>query len=159
VSGRRTAAGLAAVGAVPVALALLWLRGMRHKDSGVVRLQRRLNRDRMNPRVVATAGTPGSRTALVRHTGRSSGRSYETPVDTVAVEDGYLVAMVYGRGTDWVRNVLAGGPAAVVVDGVTREVTGAEVVAVDDVGDALTAGQRRVLRLFAVEEALHLRTR
>ncbi|MEP9392160.1 nitroreductase family deazaflavin-dependent oxidoreductase [Gordonia sp. VNQ95] len=45
--------------------------------------------------------------AVVVHTGRRSGRRYETPV--LAWVDGETISIVlaYGRDTDWVRNVLA----------------------------------------------------
>lgn len=152
--GRALAAVVAALGG----FALLWLVGMRDKASAVVRVQRRLNRDHMNARVRGTAGTTGSTTALVRHTGRRSGRTYATPVDAIPTSDGFVVAMVYGRGTDWVRNVVAGGPATVRHDGNEHAVLGAEVVDVDQVAGAFTAAQRRVGRLFGIREALVVRT-
>ncbi|MGJ7441067.1 nitroreductase family deazaflavin-dependent oxidoreductase [Aquipuribacter sp. MA13-6] len=149
---------LAAVVAAVVGLVLLWLVGMRDKDSTVVRVQRRINRDHMNVRVRGTAGTPGSTTALVRHTGRRSGRTYETPVDAVRTSDGFVVAMVYGPDTDWVRNVVAGGPATVVHDGTEHRVLTAAVADVDEVADAFTPSQRRVGRVFGIRQALVVRT-
>ena len=148
----------AVVAGVVLVLAVGWVRGMRDKRSAVARAQRRFNRDHMNPRQRGTAGTAGATTALVRHTGRRSGRTYETPVDAVPTSDGFVVSMVYGRDTDWVRNLLAGGPAAVVHDGTEHTVAAADVVTVDDVPDAFTAGQRRIMRVFGVREALAIRT-
>ena len=139
-------------------LALLWLRGMRDKSSAVVRAQRRFNRDHMNPRQRGSAGTVGATTALLRHTGRRSGRTYETPVGVVPTPDGFVVSMVYGRDTDWVRNLEAGGPAAVIDDGTEHPVVAADVVSVDEVADAFTPGQRRTMRVFGVREALKVRT-
>ena len=107
----------AVVAGVLLVLALLWVGGMRDKGSTVVRAQRRFNRDHMNPRQRGLAGTAGVTTALVRHTGRRSGRTYETPVDVVPTAGGFVVSMVYGPDTDWVRNIRAGGSAAVVHDG------------------------------------------
>ena len=34
---------------------------------------------------------------------------YQTPVNVFATEDGYILALPYGRDTDWVKNVLAAG--------------------------------------------------
>lgn len=149
---------LAVVVAGLLGLALVWLLGMRDKDSAVVRAQRRLNRDHVNPRQRATAGTAGSTTALVRHTGRRSGRTYETPVDAIRTPDGFVVAMVYGPDTDWVRNLVAGGPAAVIHDGAEHPVESATVVDVDEVADAFTSAQRRVGRVFGIRQALVVRT-
>ena len=47
---------------------------------------------------------------VVRHVGRRSGRRYSTPVTVFRTGDsGYAIALVYGRKSDWVRNVLAAG--------------------------------------------------
>lgn len=154
----RVTRAVAVVAGVLLVLALGWVRGMRDKRSAVVRAQRRFNRDHMNKSQRGTAGTAGATTALVRHTGRRSGRSFETPVDAVPTREGFVVGMVYGPDTDWVRNILAGGPAAVVHDGVEHAVATAEVVSVDDVADAFTTGQRRMMRVFGVRQALTIRT-
>lgn len=52
-------------------------------------------------------------TAVVEHRGRRSGRRYRTPVLVFGVGDGLRIALTYGAGTDWVRNVLAAGTAVV----------------------------------------------
>jgi len=46
--------------------------------------------------------------AIVHHTGRRSGRAYETPVNVFVRGDRHLFAMTYGEG-EWVKNVLAAG--------------------------------------------------
>src|SRR5439155_5642221 len=47
--------------------------------------------------------------AVVEHRGRRSGRPYRTPVNAFRRGDGYLFALTYGPGSDWVRKVLASG--------------------------------------------------
>ncbi len=44
---------------------------------------------------------------VVIHTGRKSGRTYRTPVNIFTRDGGYVVALTYGRESEWVRNVLA----------------------------------------------------
>src|SRR5664280_730948 len=66
------------------------------------------------PLAMRSAGTEKSDTSIVRHVGRRSGRTYETPVVAVEHDDSFLIALPYGERTDWVRNVLAGGKADVV---------------------------------------------
>lgn len=61
----------------------------------------------------------GVRPVLI-HVGRSSGRTFETPLDAHPIENGYLFIMNYGRDSDWVKNILAAGSATLRVDG--REV-------------------------------------
>jgi deazaflavin-dependent oxidoreductase (nitroreductase family) len=46
---------------------------------------------------------------VVVHHGRRSGRAYRTPVNVFAAPGGYVVALTYGAGSGWVRNVLAEG--------------------------------------------------
>jgi deazaflavin-dependent oxidoreductase (nitroreductase family) len=46
---------------------------------------------------------------ILIHVGRKSGRVYRTPVNVFRVPDGFLVALTYGRDSEWVRNVLAAG--------------------------------------------------
>ena len=50
--------------------------------------------------------------AVINHRGRTSGRSYATPVQ--AYRKGNVLAILLGHGqTDWVKNVLAAGEADV----------------------------------------------
>jgi deazaflavin-dependent oxidoreductase (nitroreductase family) len=70
----------------------------------------RFNRRVTNPlmmRGVAGLRPPGY--AVVVHRGRTSGREYHTPVSVFRRPGGYVAALTYGPGTDWVRNVLAAG--------------------------------------------------
>jgi deazaflavin-dependent oxidoreductase (nitroreductase family) len=51
---------------------------------------------------------------VVIHKGRKSGRTYRTPVNLFRTGQGYLFALTYGSGADWVKNVLAAGSFEVV---------------------------------------------
>src|SRR6266853_6847623 len=46
---------------------------------------------------------------IVTHKGRKSGRIYRTPVNIFRAPNGFLIALTYGRDSEWVRNVLAAG--------------------------------------------------
>src|SRR5216683_4697167 len=46
---------------------------------------------------------------IVTHKGRKSGRIYRTPVNVFRAPDGFLIALTYGRESEWVKNVLADG--------------------------------------------------
>ncbi|TCN50376.1 deazaflavin-dependent oxidoreductase (nitroreductase family) [Rhodococcus sp. SMB37] len=56
-------------------------------------------------------------TGVVEHRGRRSGRQYRTPVLLFTDGARFRVALTYGTGTDWVRNVRAAGGAAVLTRG------------------------------------------
>jgi deazaflavin-dependent oxidoreductase (nitroreductase family) len=51
--------------------------------------------------------------AIVRHVGRWSGREYRTPIMVFRSPDGLVIALTYGPGTDWVRNVFVAGEATI----------------------------------------------
>ncbi|NKQ59126.1 nitroreductase family deazaflavin-dependent oxidoreductase [Amycolatopsis sp. K13G38] len=47
---------------------------------------------------------------LVRHRGRKSGKPYETPIAIIgSTADAVYIGLPWGRRTDWVRNLQAGG--------------------------------------------------
>ena len=46
---------------------------------------------------------------VVIHRGRKSGRTFRTPLFAFRRRGGYVIALTYGSGADWVRNVLAAG--------------------------------------------------
>jgi hypothetical protein len=78
------------IGAVAVFMGLL-VAGLRWQLGPVVDAVRRLNRSVTNPRVMRTAGTAGAQTSIIRHIGRTSGRTFETPVDTIETTSGLLI--------------------------------------------------------------------
>ena len=152
------AAGLV-VGAV-VGIAVVFLSalvaGMRWKLPPVLDAVRRMNRSVTNPRVMRTAGSAGTQTSVNRHTGRTSGRTYQTPVDIVTTHDGFLIALPYSTRADWVRNVLAAGSATIVSQGESVDVDEPIIAATSEVADQIPARTLRTLRLFGVTECLHL---
>jgi deazaflavin-dependent oxidoreductase (nitroreductase family) len=153
----RTAVAVAAalLGVGVVSLALL-VAGMRWKLPAVLDIVRRLNRSLTNPRVMRTAGTDATQTSVIQHVGRTSGRAYETPVDTIPGTTGFLIALPYGTRADWVRNVLASGSATVVTRGDRVDVDRPSIVATADVEGQIPAKTLRTLRLFGVNQCLHL---
>lgn len=68
----------------------------------------RFNKKATNRAARVVAGwAPGM--GIIHHVGRKSGRRYQTPVNVFRKEGGYLFALTYGDGTDWLANVLAAG--------------------------------------------------
>lgn len=68
----------------------------------------RFNRRFLNRLTLRVAGhLPGF--AIVTHVGRKSGRAYRTPVNAFRTDGEYIIALTYGRGSDWVKNVMAAG--------------------------------------------------
>jgi deazaflavin-dependent oxidoreductase (nitroreductase family) len=71
------------------------------------------------------------------HVGRSSGKTYHTPLDAHRVPDGDLFIPMYGPRTDWVRNVLAAGTARLAIGGKETELNSAQMMRNADVWQLL----------------------
>jgi deazaflavin-dependent oxidoreductase (nitroreductase family) len=65
---------------------------------------------------------------IVIHRGRRSGREYRTPVNIFRHGDGYVIALTYGKDSQWVRNVLAAGELDVEIRGRRIHLTAPELV-------------------------------
>ena len=140
-----------------VAIALVFLLGMRTKSRLVLSPLIRLQRAIINPRQMRSAGAPGAYASVIRHRGRTSGRLYETPVGVAAADDGFLIALVYGARTSWLQNVLASGSATIVHEGRTYAVDQPEIIPMQAVEAQFAAGDQRGFRLLAVDQALRIR--
>jgi deazaflavin-dependent oxidoreductase (nitroreductase family) len=92
---------------------------------------------------------------IVVHAGRRSGTEYRTPVNVFRRDGGVVVALTYGSGAQWVRNVRAAGGADVVVRGRTRRVVDPRVVT-DPERMAVPRPVRPLLRVLGVDEFLVL---
>jgi deazaflavin-dependent oxidoreductase (nitroreductase family) len=119
------------------------------------RALRRLTRV-TRPLALRSAGAPGSNTSIVRHIGRRSGRTYDTPVVVAASGDSFLIALPYADRTDWMKNILAQGSATVITDGNTYEVERPEVIPITEATTSFRPKEQRMQRRFRVESALRL---
>jgi deazaflavin-dependent oxidoreductase (nitroreductase family) len=143
---------LVAIGGMGAAYVL----GMRARSWLVIGPLIRIQRAVINPRQLRSAGKPGAYASIIRHVGRTTGTSYETPVGVVATEDGFLIGLVYGAGTSWLRNVLANGSATIVHEGRTYAVDRPEVVPMRTVAAQFGPGDQRGFRFLGVDQALRL---
>lgn len=55
--------------------------------------------------------------ALVRHTGRKSGRTFETPLILARVPGGFVAELTYGPEVNWYRNIVTAGGGTIVWKG------------------------------------------
>jgi deazaflavin-dependent oxidoreductase (nitroreductase family) len=94
---------------------------------------------------------------LIVHRGRRSGRRYETPVQVFPIEDGYVVALTYGPGADWTKNVLAAGGCELRTRGRTVQLTEPRLYQ-DATRQRIRPAERQVLRLLRVSDFLELKT-
>ncbi|MGY2064210.1 nitroreductase family deazaflavin-dependent oxidoreductase [Blastococcus sp. SYSU DS0619] len=149
--------GAVRVGAALVLLlGVLFVQSFRAKWGPVQRAVRRFNRDVTNPRQLATAGGPGAPAGVVHHRGRVSGAPYRTPAVAVPTGDGFVFALPYGPGADWVRNVLAAGRATVEHEGRLVPVERPRLVPAAEADRFVPAREQRIHRLFGVVDFLRV---
>jgi deazaflavin-dependent oxidoreductase (nitroreductase family) len=114
----------------------------------------RANRYGLNPIVRRLAPhLPGF--GVVVHRGRKSGREYRTPVNVFRRSGGFVVALTYGRESDWVRNVLASGGCALVTRGRSFHLSDPRLVH-DEERRAVPVPVRFILGVIKVNDFLDL---
>lgn len=89
--------------------------------------------------------------ALIRHVGRRSGKSYETPIMVEPVKDGFIIALTYGESVDWYRNVLAAGHCTLRWHGREYTIEKPEPVDIKTALPAFPLPQRLILRLLGTQ--------
>lgn len=94
--------------------------------------------------------------AIVVHRGRKSGTEYRTPVNAFHNTERYRFALVYGKDSDWVRNVVAAGGCEVESRG-KRFKLEEPWIGRDPAADWAPPGVRHLLRALNVEYYLQCR--
>jgi deazaflavin-dependent oxidoreductase (nitroreductase family) len=90
--------------------------------------------------------------ALVRHVGRRSGRTYETPVILARVPDGFVAELTYGPDVDWYKNIVAAGGCTVLHHGSEYAVDRVSTLPAEQGLAAYPNPQRLVLRALGRSE-------
>jgi deazaflavin-dependent oxidoreductase (nitroreductase family) len=140
---------------VLAAMAAVLVAGMRRRSPAVTGAVRGLSRaTKRLP--LKSAGRSRAYTSVVRHTGRTSGREYQTPVHAVATADGFAIALPYGPDSDWVKNLRARGTAVIVHHGTEYRVDHPVLVPPQAAEDSFSPQDRRAHRLFGVTRVPHL---
>lgn len=128
---------------------------MRGPIQNALRLVTRATR----PLALRSAGHKGAATSVIRHVGRRSGRTYQTPVVVARHDDSFLIALPYGQRTDWLKNVLAAGSATITADGRSHEVDRPTVIPMAEATAYFRPREQRMQRQFHVDTALQVHQR
>jgi deazaflavin-dependent oxidoreductase (nitroreductase family) len=62
-----------------------------------------------NKLLIHIAGRGFGHFAILTHEGRKSGKQYRIPIIAEPQENGFVIAMTYGKKVDWYENILAKG--------------------------------------------------
>lgn len=94
----------------------------------------------------------------LEHVGRKSGKRYRTPLLVFHTHDGYAILIGYGPQTDWLKNVLAGGPTVLHERGRAIVLVDPRVVSKAEAAAHVTPRSRLLYRAFPYDEAALLLT-
>lgn len=89
----------------------------------------------------------------LEHTGRKSGRRYRTPLLVFRTKNGFVILIGYGLETDWLKNVLAGGPTVLHKGGKAVTLTNPQIVEKAVAAPLVMPVPRLFYRLFPYNEA------
>ncbi len=89
--------------------------------------------------------------SLIRHVGRRSGNTYETPLIVQPAGDGFVIALTYGPDVDWYKNVLAAGGCTLVRHGKDFVIDKIEPLDVETGRSAFPVPQRWIIRAVGMQ--------
>ena len=92
---------------------------------------------------------------ILTHVGRKSGRVYRTPVNVFRAPQGFLIALTYGRESEWVRNVIAAGGCKLETRGAQYQPY-APIIVHDPTRRRFPIPVRVVLRIVGADEYMKL---
>lgn len=110
-----------------------------------------VNKRVFNPRELARGERP-----VLTHVGRTSGKTFRTPLDAHPVEGGYVFILVYGAESDWVRNVLAAGHAGLRINGREIELCRPRLIGEGEAWRVLPPTVKRPPRWLRITEYLRM---
>lgn len=94
--------------------------------------------------------------AIVRHVGRRSAKTYETPLMVWPVEGAFIIELTYGDTVDWFRNLTAAGGGTILWHKHAYTVGKPEPVDAATASRALPAAARGFLRLMGLHQYVRL---
>lgn len=92
---------------------------------------------KVNKRVFNPMELKRGKRPVIIHTGRTSGKTYHTPLDAHKVDGGYVFIVMYSSKSDWVKNALAAGKARLRVDGSEFDLTNPRLISREEATEAL----------------------
>ena len=94
---------------------------------------------------------------ILTHVGRKSGTVYRTPVNVFREPEGFIIALTYGRESEWVKNVMAAGGCPLETRGVQHQLSSPTIVH-DATRRRFPIPVRIVLRLIGANDYMRFLT-
>ncbi len=108
---------------------------------------RTFNKHILNPLLGRIARSAHGPFAIVRHTGRKSGKTYETTIIVFPTADGFVIALTYGPDVDWYRNVVAAGRCTVLWHQREYPIDAITPISLEQAAPLLRQPERTILKL------------
>ena len=112
---------------------------------------RSVNKRFTNRLTMRIARLPLSPISIVYHTGRKSGKTYQTPVIVEPIQDGFMFALTYGEDVDWYRNVRAAGKCELLWKGKMLKLESPERAPAHDALDKYPFPFKYILQLAGIQ--------
>ena len=97
------------------------------------------------------------RYAVLKHTGRRSGRVYATPVSARPTATGFVVPLAFGEKADWYRNALAANGCVIEWKGVEYQLIDPQMVNPAAALPALNLVERLLLVVIGTKQFIQFR--
>ncbi len=111
----------------------------------------------VNPLAMGVARSGHGPFSVVRHVGRRSGKTYETPLIVATVADGFIAELTYGPNVSWYRNAVAAGNCVLIVGGVEHRIDAITPYSAEAGLRAFGYPRAMVLKILRRKEFRHLR--
>lgn len=95
--------------------------------------------------------------AILRHTGRTSGKPYSTPVVALRTPDGFIIPLPFGDATQWAKNLFAAGGGSLRLAGREHQVRDPRIVHRDDAKEYLPLIVRFLCRRLGLRQFVLVR--
>ena len=95
--------------------------------------------------------------AIVRHTGRTSGKAYATPVVARPTPDGFIIPLPFGDATQWAKNLFAAGGGSMRFAGREYQVVEPRIIDLEEAAPHLAPPIRFVSRRLGLRHWVTVR--
>jgi len=110
-----------------------------------------INKRVFNPGQIKKGVSP-----VLTHVGRASGRTFQTPLDAHPVDGGYIFFLVYGSGSDWVKNIMTAGTASLRVEGEEFPLDSPRLITDEAAWELLAPTTKRPPKFLRISEYLQM---
>lgn len=97
------------------------------------------------------------RLAVLKHTGRRSGRVYATPVSARPTATGFVVPLTFGEKADWYRNALAANGCVIQWKGIEYRLIDPQMVSPAAALPAFNPVERWLLPVIGIKQFIQFR--